>query len=76
MHEDPHVPNLGRPGRGLTWRPGLVIAIEPWFMAGGDDYVIDPDGWTIRAADGALAAHFEHTVALSDAGTVILTARS
>ncbi|MBU4215136.1 MAG: type I methionyl aminopeptidase [Actinobacteria bacterium] len=75
MHEDPHVPNLGRPGSGQRLKNGLVIAIEPWFMAGSDDYEIDPDGWTIRSADGASTAHFEHTVALTDSGTIILTAR-
>lgn len=74
MHEDPHVPNLGRAGRGLTLRPGLVIAIEPWFMAGGDEYVIDPDGWTIRSADGSRTAHAEHTIAVTESGPVILTA--
>ena len=74
MHEDPHVPNLGRAGRGLTLRPGLVIAIEPWFMAGSDDYVIDADGWTIRSADGARTAHAEHTIAVTESGPDILTA--
>ena len=74
MHEDPHVPNLGRAGRGLTLRPGLVIAIEPWFMAGGDAYVIDADGWTIRSADGSRTAHAEHTIAVTASGPVILTA--
>jgi methionyl aminopeptidase len=76
MHEDPHVPNLGRAGTGLRLKPGLVIAIEPWFMAGGDGYVIDPDGWTIRTADGSIAAHAEHTVAVTKDGPIILTARS
>jgi methionyl aminopeptidase len=76
MHEDPHVPNLGRAGTGLRLKPGLVIAIEPWFMAGGDGYVIDPDGWTIRTADGSIAAHTEHTVAITKDGPIILTARS
>lgn len=75
MHEDPHVANLGRAGTGIRLKPGLVIAIEPWFMAGGDDYVIDPDGWTIRTADGSLAAHAEHTVAVTKDGPVVLTAR-
>ncbi|MDM7855087.1 type I methionyl aminopeptidase [Cellulomonas alba] len=75
MHEEPHVPNLGRPRSGLKLKPGLVIAIEPWFMAGGDDYLIDPDGWTIRTADGSLAAHAEHTVAVTKDGPVVLTAR-
>lgn len=75
MHEDPHVPNLGRPGTGLKLKAGLVIAIEPWFMAGGDDYTIDEDGWTIRTADGSLAAHAEHTVAITPDGPLVLTAR-
>lgn len=75
MHEDPHVPNLGRAGTGLKLKPGLVIAIEPWFMAGGDEYTIDPDGWTIRTGDGSLAAHVEHTVAITPDGPLVLTAR-
>jgi methionyl aminopeptidase len=74
MHEDPSVPNEGRAGRGLRLRPGIVIAIEPWFMAGGKDgYVIDDDGWTIRSADGSRAAHVEHTVAVTPDGPLILT---
>ncbi len=74
MHEDPHIPNAGRPGRGLRLVPGLVIAIEPWFLAGGkDDYVVDDDGWTLRSADGSRAAHVEHTVAITDDGPWILT---
>jgi methionyl aminopeptidase len=75
MHEEPHVPNDGRAGTGMKLRAGLVIAIEPWFMAGGEGYVIDPDGWTIRSADGARAAHAEHTVAITPSGPVVLTAR-
>ncbi|GAA4622844.1 type I methionyl aminopeptidase [Cellulomonas oligotrophica] len=75
MHEDPHVPNLGRAGTGERLKPGLVIAIEPWFMAGGDAYVVDPDGWTIRSADGSLTAHAEHTIAITKRGPVVLTAR-
>ena len=75
MHEDPHVPNDGRPGRGMRLRPGLVIAIEPWFLAGGsDEYRIDPDGWTLRSADGSRAAHVEHTVAITANGPIVLTA--
>ncbi len=75
MHESPSVPNEGRAGRGLKLTPGLVIAIEPWFMAGGQDkYVIDADGWTIRTADGSRAAHVEHTIAVTADGPVILTA--
>jgi methionyl aminopeptidase len=74
MHEDPHVPNLGTAGRGMKLRTGLVIAIEPWFMDGGDGYVIDADGWTVRSADGSRAAHAEHTVAITARGPVVLTA--
>jgi methionyl aminopeptidase len=75
MHESPSVPNDGRAGRGLKLSAGLVIAIEPWFMAGGHDtYRIDPDGWTIRSGDGSRAAHVEHTVAITDDGPEILTA--
>ncbi|WP_092196232.1 type I methionyl aminopeptidase [Blastococcus tunisiensis] len=75
MHEAPSVPNEGRPGRGLPLRPGLVIAIEPWFLAGGsDDYRVDADGWTLRSADGSRAAHVEHTVAVTADGPRILTA--
>ena len=74
MHEDPHIPNNGRPGRGRVLMPGLVIAIEPWFLAGGrDSYRIDRDGWTIRSTDGSRAAHIEHTIAVTDDGPVILT---
>jgi methionyl aminopeptidase len=78
MHEDaPHVPNDGRAGRGLVLRPGLTIAIEPWFLAGGlDAYKIDDDGWTIRSTDGSRGAHFEHTIAVTEAGPSILTART
>lgn len=75
MHEAPHVPNEGRGGRGVPLRAGLVIAIEPWFLAGGnDDYRVDADGWTLRSADGSRAAHVEHTVAVTDDGPRILTA--
>ena len=75
MHEDPHVPNEGRPRRGHRLVPGLVIAIEPWFLAGGRDlYRIDRDGWTIRSGDGSRAAHAEHTVAVTEDGPRVLTA--
>ncbi len=74
MHEDPSVPNEGTPGRGLMLRPGLVIAIEPMFHAGGDDgHRVDDDGWTIRTADGSHAAHWEHTIAVTDDGPQVLT---
>ncbi|QRP47326.1 type I methionyl aminopeptidase [Amycolatopsis sp. FDAARGOS 1241] len=74
MHEDPPVPNDGRAGRGLRLRPGLVIAIEPMFTRGGlDQYRHDPDGWTLRTTDRTRASHSEHTVAITDAGPVVLT---
>jgi methionyl aminopeptidase len=69
------VPNEGRPGRGLKLLPGLVIAIEPWFLAGGRDaYRVDQDGWTLRSTDGSRAVHVEHTIAVTDDGPRILTA--
>ncbi len=75
MHESPSVPNDGKPGRGMRLEAGLVIAIEPWFMAGGrDSYRIDDDGWTLRSGDGSRAAHVEHTVAITADGPQILTA--
>lgn len=75
MHGDPHVPNDARPGRGVKLEPGLVIAIEPWFLQSTDEIVMDPDGWTIRSADGSRGAHSEHTIAITDADPVIFTAR-
>ncbi len=74
MHEEPHIPNEGAPRRGRRVVPGLVIAIEPWFLAGGKDvYRIDDDGWTIRSGDGSRAAHVEHTVAVTAEGPQVLT---
>lgn len=74
MHEDPHVPNVGRRGKGMMLRPGLVIAIEPMLIADGTDaYTHDSDGWTLRTASGARAAHSEHTVAVTADGVRILT---
>lgn len=73
MHEAPPVPNAGRPGRGLRLRPGLVIAIEPMLTRGGGRYGTDPDGWTLRTADGSRAAHAEHTIAVTADGPRILT---
>ncbi|MCW2784794.1 MAG: map [Marmoricola sp.] len=75
MHGDPHVPNDGRAGRGLPLRAGLVIAIEPWFMHGTDAIWTDPDGWTLRSADGSRGAHSEHTIAITENGPLVLTAR-
>ncbi|ONM50135.1 type I methionyl aminopeptidase [Nocardia donostiensis] len=75
MHEDPHVPNAGRAGRGYLLRPGLTIAIEPWFARTTDRIITDPeDGWTIRSADGSRTAHSEHTVAITEDGPSVLTA--
>lgn len=76
MHGDPHVPNDGRAGRGYPLRPGLVIAIEPWFLETTDRIVTDADGWTLRSADGSRGAHSEHTIAITDADPIVLTART
>ena len=74
MHESPSVPNEGRPGRGLTLRPGLVLALEPMLIAGGRDrYVHGRDGWAIHTADGSRAAHAEHTIAIGEDGTRVVT---
>jgi methionyl aminopeptidase len=74
MHAEPHVPNDGRPGRGIKLTEGLVIAIEPMLILGGnDDYFHDDDEWTLRSANGRRAAHSEHTVAVTADGPVILT---
>jgi methionyl aminopeptidase len=74
MHEDPHVPNRGRPGRGFPLRHGLTLAIEPMLLSGGrDTYTTAPDGWTLRTTDGTRAAHIEHTVAITNTGPRILT---
>ncbi|MFC8089308.1 type I methionyl aminopeptidase [Streptomyces sp. NPDC057301] len=76
MHEDPSVPNEGPPGRGMPLRAGLVLAIEPMLIAGGEDgYHAAPDGWTLCTNDGSRAAHAEHTVAVTESGPRILTAR-
>jgi len=75
MHGDPHVPNDGRAGRGLKLQAGLVIAIEPWFLHTTDEIYTDPDGWTLRSADGSRGAHSEHTIAITDDGPLVLTAR-
>jgi methionyl aminopeptidase len=75
MHGDPHVPNDGRPGRGFKLQPGLVIAIEPWFLQTTDEIYTDEDGWTLRSKDGSRGAHMEHTVAITEDGPLVLTAR-
>ncbi|GLY99186.1 type I methionyl aminopeptidase [Actinoplanes sp. NBRC 103695] len=73
MHQDPHVPNTGRPGRGYTLRPGLLLALEPWIMADTATLYTDADGWTLRSATGCRTAHSEHTIAITDDGAEILT---
>jgi methionyl aminopeptidase len=75
MHEEPQVPNWGAPGRGIVLRPGLVLAIEPMITEGVYDVETLKDGWTVVTADGKLAAHFEHTIALTEDGPRILTLR-
>src|SRR5690606_37326596 len=72
---EPRVPRAGRPGRGLRPRRGLASAIGPWFMAGTDELYTDPDGWTLRSTDGSRGAHSEHTVAITEDGPLVLTAR-
>lgn len=75
MHEAPNVPNYGRPGTGMRIEAGMCFAIEPMFNLGDDDVEVDDDGWTVRTADGALSAHFENTVAVTDEGPDVLTER-
>ena len=76
MHGDPHIPNDGRAGRGFPLKPGLVIAIEPWFLHTTDEIRMDDDGWTIRSADGSRGAHVEHTIAITDGDPIVMTART
>lgn len=73
MHEDPQVPNYGEPNKGLRLKPGLVLAIEPMINAGGADVEVLADGWTAVTADGSLSAHFEHSVAITDDGPLVLS---
>ena len=74
MHEDPQIPNYGEPGRGPTLAKGMTLAIEPMITAGTHEVVVRADQWTIATRDGSLAAHFEHTVAVTEEGPRILTA--
>ncbi len=76
MHEDPQIPNYGEAGRGLRLEEGMVFAIEPMVNAGGHDVFVADDGWAIHTSDGSLSAHFEHTVAITANGPVVLTRRS
>jgi len=73
LHEEPQIPNFGQAGRGVELRPGMVLAIEPMINAGGHEVRILDDGWTAVTADGSLSAHFEHTVAISENGPVVLS---
>lgn len=73
MHEDPHVPNVGRPGRGLKLRAGMTLALEPWWATGTNRIRYDRDGWTIRSADGSRTAHTEDTVAITESGPLVLS---
>ncbi|MEJ7635025.1 type I methionyl aminopeptidase [Aeromicrobium sp.] len=75
MHGDPHIPNDGKAGRGFPLKPGLVIAIEPWFLHTTDGIRMDEDGWTIRSADGSRGAHVEHTIAITEGDPIVMTAR-
>ncbi len=73
MHEEPQVPNYGRPGTGLRIEAGMCFAIEPMFNLGGDDVDVLDDGWTVVTADGSLSAHFEDTIAITATGPEVLT---
>ena len=75
MHEDPQIPNYGPPGRGPKLAPGMVFAIEPMITAGSYDVEGGSDGWAVFTRDGSLAAHCEHTVAITDNGPRVLTRR-
>lgn len=73
LHEFPNVPNYI--GKGVNWllKPGMVLAIEPMFVEGSDDFYFEKNGWTVKTVDGGMAAHFEHTVAITDDGPKILS---
>jgi methionyl aminopeptidase len=75
MHEDPQVPNYGRPGTGMRIAAGMCFAIEPMFNLGGDGVVVLDDDWTVVTRDGSLSAHFENTIVVTDSGPEILTQR-
>ena len=76
LHEEPQVPNFGDPGRGPQLRPGMVLAIEPMVTMGSWEVKILDDGWTAVTKDGSLAAHFEHTIAVTDSGPEVLTSKT
>lgn len=74
LHEDPQVPNYGEPGSGLKLQEGMVLAIEPMINIGTEKIFTEEDGWTIKTADGAPSAHFEHTIAITSNGAEVLSA--
>ena len=73
LHEAPEVPNFGTPGRGVRLLPGMTLAIEPMINVGAPEVKVQPDGWTVLTADGSLSAHFEHTIAITPDGPVVMT---
>ena len=73
LHEEPSVPNYGTPGRGIRLVPGMTIAIEPMINQGKASVKNMPDGWTVKTSDGKLSAHFEHTIAITSGGPLIMT---
>lgn len=73
MHEDPQIPNFGEAGKGPVLKEGMVFALEPMINAGGWEVEVLSDGWTVKTVDRSLSAHFEHTVALTKSGPLILT---
>lgn len=73
VHEDPYVPNTGKKGQGAVLKPGMVIAIEPMLTEGTSKVIFDPDGYTVRTKDGSRSAHFEHTIAITEKGNIVLT---
>ena len=76
LHEDPQVPNYGKPGLGVRLKPGMVMAIEPMVNMGGHEVETLEDGWTAVTKDRSLSAHFEHTIAVTEAGPVVLSVRN
>jgi methionyl aminopeptidase len=74
MHEEPQVPNYGKPGQGLRLRAGMALCIEPMFNIGSRHTSVDEDGWTVRTADGSLSAHWEHTICITPDGPQVFTA--
>lgn len=73
LHENPHIPNFGLPGKGIKLKAGMVFAIEPMINSGSNDVIVLSDGWTAKTADGGLSAHFEHSVAITESGPYILS---